>query len=129
MAKVEQTTERRKHERLQLHAMSFATISAHPRIAGQILNISEAGLSFRYIASRNRLTDACNLNILVADGSFRLHNLPIKPVWDHAMPDDFSSGLISMRHCAVRFGDLSDEQRSDLKILFEDQTASPAESK
>jgi hypothetical protein len=125
MAKVDKTTERREHQRLRLHDGAFATLSPHPLVAGQILNISKGGLSFRYIASRDHLKDASNLNILLTNGSFGLHNIPVKPVWDHATPDDFSSGLISTRHCAVRFGNLTDEQRSDLKNFFKNHTTSP----
>jgi hypothetical protein len=129
MAKVEKSPERREHERRKLHAGAFATLSPHPSVAGQILNISEGGLSFRYIASRDHLRDASHLNILMTNGSFALRNISIKPVWDHATPNSFAAGLTSMRHGAVKFGDLTDEQRSDLKIFFQNHTASPAESK
>ena len=95
MVKVEKSPERRQHERLQLYDGAFATLSPYPLVAGQILNISEGGLSFRYIASRDHLKDASNLNIVLNNGSFGLHNIPVKPVWDHAIPEDFSSGLIS----------------------------------
>ena len=129
MVKVENTTERREHERLQLHPGDFATLSPQPRVAGQILNISKGGLSFRYIARRDHLRDASHLNILMANGSFAIRNITFKPVWDHAVPDHFSSGLTSMRHCAVKFGDLTDAQRSDLNIFFQNHTASSAKSK
>ena len=128
MAKVEKTTERRVHERHRLHTGAFATLSP-PRVAGQILNISEGGLSFRYIANRNRLMGTTHVNILMTSGSFALRNLPVKPVWDHATPEDFSTGLTSMRNCAVRFEDLKDDQRSSLKILFQNHMTSPEESK
>jgi hypothetical protein len=42
MAKVEKSPERREHERRKLQAGAFATLSPHPSVAGQILNISEA---------------------------------------------------------------------------------------
>ena len=120
-------SERRKHERLTLKGGAFATLSPHPLIAGQILNISKGGLSFRYIASKENLKDASNLSIMLTNGRFGLHDIPVAPVWDRPIPRNFSYSLIAMRHCAVKFKDLSDTQQSELKIFFENHTSSPSE--
>lgn len=129
MAKVEKSPERRQHERLQFYDGAFATLILSPPVTGQILNISESGLAFRCIASRDYLKDTSDLNIVFNNGNVGLHNIPVKPIWDHAIPENGCSSLISTRHCAVKFGDLTDKQRSYMKIIFHIYGVSPEETK
>jgi hypothetical protein len=127
MATDEKSPERRKQERRQLDTVAFAMLTPH--VIGKILNISKKGLSFCYITGRDQLKATSNLNIELIDGGFGLHNIPIKTVWDSAMPCDFHDGIITTRLCAVKFGDLTDEQKNYLDLFIRTHTKDPSKSR
>ena len=84
--------ERRFHQRFE--ALSGAMASLKLDVVGQIVNICETGLEFRYVASRERSRESTVLSIQLTDRYFRLDQLPFKVVWDVARPHGFSTGSI-----------------------------------
>jgi hypothetical protein len=107
--------ERRKHRRFKVEGGALAALSSSPSVAGHIINISEGGLSFRYIASQKRIEESPRLNLLLDDRRFHSRTLPFKSVWDSPKPEAFSFGSISFRHCGVNFHTLTDDERSEIK--------------
>lgn len=110
--------ERRKHERFSVRNGSFAELSPQFTILGQIMNISTGGLAFRYVASAERSKESSKLSILLTDGSFRLDKIRFQTIWDAPMPREFSFGAITLRHCAVQFGELTPRQQVDLEYFI-----------
>ena len=117
-----QLEERREEKRFQVQDGAFAMLSLQLAILGQIENISRGGLAFRYVASQDRSTELSALNILLTDGSFSLKRVPIRTVWDHPVPRDYTQGLITVRYCGMRFDDWTNGQRSDLNYFIQNFT-------
>jgi hypothetical protein len=112
--------ERRFHQRFEAHSGAIA--SPQLDVVGQIVNINETGLEFRYVASRERSQESTALSIELTDHTFRLGQLPFKVVWDVAMPQSFSIGSISLRYCGVEFVNLADDQRRALRYFIQNHT-------
>ena len=119
------SVERRNHERLKVQDGAFAMPSLQVAALGQITNISQGGLAFSYVGSQDRSRESSALKILFRDGSFSMHGVPAKTVWDRPMPGGHSLGLITQRECGVQFGELTDEQRFELKCFFKNFTSPP----
>ena len=119
------SVERRNHERFKVQDGAFAMTSLKVAALGQVINISRGGLSFRYVASQDRTRESSALKILLSDGSFSMHRVPVKAVWDRPMPRAYSLDLITLRACGVQFGELTDEQRFDLKCFVKNHTFPP----
>ena len=116
----EELLERRKHKRLRVQDHGFASIYPNHTVvavAGHIVNIGSGGLAFRYVASETRTNGSSKLNILLTDGSYCLEKVPFKTIWDSAIPDEFSFGPITLRHCGVQFGELTHSQKLDLEYF------------
>jgi hypothetical protein len=116
--------EGRQHRRFIVHNGGFAALYNEFTALGQIIDISRSGLSFRYVASEARTYGSAELRILMTDGSFCFEKVPFKAIWDSAMPREFSSGAITLRHCGVQFGDLTHSQRVDLEYFIQSYTLS-----
>jgi hypothetical protein len=118
--------ERRFHQRFEVHTGAVA--SSQLDVVGQIVNISETGLEFRYVASRERSKESMVLSIELTDHTFKLDQLPFKVAWDVAMPQSFSVGPISLRYCGVEFRNLTDDQRLALRHFIQNHRAVDVEA-
>jgi hypothetical protein len=112
------TVERRKHARFKIQSKALAALCREPTVAGHIINISEGGLSFRYVASQQRSEESPRLNLLVSDGRIHFNTLPFKSVWDSPIPNHFSFRSISTWHCGLKFGHLADDEKDALKYFI-----------
>ena len=112
--------ERRFHQRFEAHSGAIA--SPQLNVVGQIVNISESGLEFRYVASQERSRESTVLSIQLTNHTFRLDQLPFKVVRDVAMPQSFSVGSISLRYCGVEFEDLTDDQKRAVRYFIQNHT-------
>lgn len=106
--------ERRHDDRYSVRDGAFAMLSLQLVLFGHIIDISQGGLSFRYVASQERSQHTSSLSIVLADGTFSANRLAIMPVWDRAIPQDYALGSITVRHCGVRFNGLTAPQQHDL---------------
>ena len=117
------TVERRKHARFRVQGRALAALTRTPSVAGHILNVSEGGLSFRYVASQQRCEDSPRLNLLVSSERRYFRTLPFRCVWDSPIQDDFSLGSISTRRYGVKFNDLTNDEKNDLESFINNHTA------
>jgi hypothetical protein len=111
-------SERRAQSRFQPVDGAFAFLSLKAMVAGQILDISKTGLSFRYVASRQQSQDPHIVEIIVRGRDFRSKRLPCRTVWDHATSGESSFGPYAIRYCGLRFEKLTEEQRADLNYFI-----------
>ena len=114
--------ERRKTERFQAQGDIFIRLSSNRQRYWKIIDISKGGLAFRYVASEARTNGSAVLNILTTDRRFCLEKIPAKIIRDSAMPGEFSLGSITLRHCAVQFGELIASQKLDLEHFIRSNT-------
>ena len=116
----ESSIERRKSHRFDVQHASIA--SSPLKVIGPIMNICMGGLAFYYVASKERSTETSKLNIFASDHTFRLNSIPFEVVWDVPMFDSFRLGSIALRHCGVKFGKLTDKQKTDLSYFIQNYT-------
>ena len=110
--------ERRKHNRFKVQEGGFVLLYPYFTVVGQIMDIGSGGLAFRRLASEEWTNGSTTLNILLTDGSFCMEKVPVKTIWDFSVPCDFSFGPVTLRHCGVRFGELTRSQKLDLEYFI-----------
>ena len=118
----EELAEGRQHNRVKVDDGGFAQLPHGFPVLGQIIDISKGGLAFRYVASEARTNGSAVLNILTTDRRFCLEKIPAKIIRDSAMPEEFSFHSITLRHCAVQFGELTTSQKLDLEHFIRSNT-------
>jgi c-di-GMP-binding flagellar brake protein YcgR len=106
--------ERRKHTRYKSRGLGFVALhNDHGHILGQLLDISQNGLSLRYLAENNipeNFKESCKLDVFSSDQEIALENVSSELVYD----SDVESGNIATKRCALQFKDLTDDQQHSL---------------
>jgi len=100
--------DRRQMKRFKVAEGAFAALINHGNKLGQIKDISEKGLSFRYIDSQEEHSEAKELKI----------NFEIK--------SEFSFSSIKMRHIGLEFGNLTQDQQLRLSHFIQNHTIGEA---
>jgi hypothetical protein len=118
--------EKRFHQRFEVKNATIAT--SRFTVVGHIMDLSEVGLAFRYVASRECSRDEHTLSILVNDHTFKLNGISFKVVWDVAVPEHYSLGPIAMRYCGIEFRNLKDRQRFALRYFIQNHTTVDSET-
>jgi hypothetical protein len=111
----EELVEDRQHNRVKVDDGGFVQLTPGFPVLGKIIDISRSGLAFRYVASKGQTNGSAVLNILTTDRRFCLEKVPAKIIRDSAMPEEFSFHSITLRHCAVQFGELTSSQKLGLE--------------
>lgn len=110
-------TERRKHPRYKAKDNVFAVISPDPVKVVPIMDIGLGGLSI-YLDNGSRGPDPVSkLEIMVADCSFYLENLPFQIVGDVKAFPNSNSNLMDGHRYGIKFGNLRPRQQSHLKYF------------
>jgi len=115
-----QLVERRKDKRFQVTRSAHAVLGPHFRKPGQITDISRGGLAFRYIGCQDS-AESWELDVLSA--RFCSLKLPFKTICDFEIANKFVLGSIPIRRRGVRFGDLTDDQKSKLSRFIQNYTS------
>ncbi len=106
--------ERRKHTRYKSGGLGFVALhDGQSHILGQLLDISQNGLSLRYLAENHipeTLKKSCKLDIFSSDQEITLENVASEIVYD----SDCEGGHIPTKRCALQFKDLTGEQEHTL---------------
>jgi hypothetical protein len=120
--------ERRKHTRYPIKEGAYATISPDSSKLGQIVNISLAGLVFKYIDTEPdaRNNEIASETIFLSSMGYYVGDINFQTVLDYEMPDctipeaSFNTMKIRIRH--VKFLDLKLKQLFDLDYYIENNT-------
>ena len=126
MASTHDQSERRQHKRFQVKSGAVAVLRPDYAKRGQIINISEGGLAFSYLAREETPNGSSNLDILLSDISFYLGNVPIKNISDFEIASKEPSNFVRMRRHAVQFGRLNNDQIAQLEFFIMDYTMGEA---
>ncbi len=105
-------TEKRKWERFAVNEALLAVIDEPFPHLGEITDISEEGLAFRYSAKKSLLKGLSQLDIFLVKGRSGMRELAVDPRWEVNV-----SG--NMRKLGVKFRGLSDRQKSQLINVIE----------
>jgi hypothetical protein len=95
--------------------IACAVFNAKPVKLGKIDNISMGGLMFYHADSKEQLSRALLLDILLADCGFYLANMPFKTITDVVIPDEVSSDAVEIRQVRLQFQQLNAIQQARLK--------------
>ena len=101
----------------------FVCLACPERKPWHILDISQGGLSYRYVAGQEQREEAAELEIVTRDTAFSLEKLPCTPVSDSEIPG--RAGLTRLRRRGVQFGDLTKLQAERLDHLISFCSAGP----
>ena len=124
--------ERRQYTRFHIAGlMGYAVVKRgwlRSPVMGDIVDIGMGGLSFRYVARGKPRYKPSHLDILLTDGSFHLERIPLEThLWDFEM-DNETSVRFPTRRCGVKFGDLTDDQKSGLRYFIQFHTTADPEA-
>lgn len=114
--------ERRQLPRYKAVDGVFAALVNHNSKLGQIKDISELGLSFRYIDTGDPSDEPTELKIIVGERGVYLDNLPFKKVNDFEIKNEHSFSTLKMRQIGLQFGELNPQQRIRVVRLLQHHT-------
>ena len=95
--------------------IACAVFNAKPTKLGKIDNISMGGLMFHHADSKEQLSQAVVLDILLADCGFYLANMRFKTITDVVIPEDIPGDAIEIRQVRLQFQKLDAIQQARLK--------------
>ena len=110
--------ERRKHQRVKVQENAYAIINPGPVRLVPILDISLEGVGVYVNDGDQWLNEASKLEIMMADCSFYLENVPFKYISDAKAFPAHPSNLLDGRRCNLKFGTLTAGQKSELKYFI-----------
>ena len=114
--------ERRKHPRYNVKKNAFAIVNPEPVRLVPILDIAMGGAGI-YVNNEDQWQNqSSTLEIMVADCSFYLANIPFDFIAScKAFPAN-PSNLADGRRCSIKFGTLTHSQKSELKYFIRTHT-------
>ena len=111
----------RENQRFQAVDRALVLIERGPEsLPFHIMDISEGGLSFRYLGQKLRRSDIKELS-LYHNHELIVDKLPVKSVSDYRLKDN----LVPVRRGSVRFASLSAEQLLKLNTFIRFYTKAP----
>ena len=114
--------ERRQHTRYRVNDDAFAIINPEPVKLVPILDIAIDGIGV-YVNNEDKwLKNATKIEIMVADCSFYLENLPFESISDSKALPASSTNILDGRRCSLKFGRLTPSQKSQLKYFIRNYT-------
>lgn len=126
MSDVKMLEERRQQKRFIAEEGAFAALVDQESRLGQIKDISIQGLSFRYIDSHEKLESAHELKIILGNQGLYLDRVPFIKISDFEIESEFSFSTIKMRQIGLQFGELTAEQKMQLKRFIQQHTIGDA---
>jgi len=110
--------ERKKYQQYTVNDNAFAILNPEPVRLVPILDIALGGVGVYVNNEDHWLDKVSTLEIMMADCSFYLENLPVESISDlNAFPANHSH-LIDGRRCGLKFGSLTPSQKTELKYFI-----------
>lgn len=105
--------EQRKHKRFDVKDGAYSVLGYQPTVMGRIVNISMDGLAVTY--KGKRLKESSEVDLFISDAGFYIDQIPVKTISDHKLEGKFLFSSKTVWQRSLQFGDLTDEQKSQLK--------------
>lgn len=115
----EELIERREHKRYRVKEGAFIVNCGK---SGLITDISEGGLTFRYVDRKAWTGNPCELNIVFDADDFYLDKIPCKTVSDFVTSSALPDKAKVIKQQSIRFGELTPNQKSMLDYFIENHT-------
>ena len=109
-------------KRMSMGEIACAVYNSKPAIMGQIVDMSQGGLSFDCIDKACPGGDSLKLDILSANDKFYIGRIKFKPVHELKSSNDPALSPIRMKKHGVQFVDLSFKQLSRLEKFLRKHT-------
>jgi hypothetical protein len=120
--------ENRKFKRFKVKDLSFALLkSSFYEELGEIIDISKGGLAFKYLVGENQIKEAVELDIILAHNGFHIKKLPCKTISDFEIINEIYFSSLKMRQHSIEFGELDNNQISELDYFIKQHTISEAQ--
>lgn len=111
----------RKHQRFKATERALVLIDQGPEsLPYHIMDISEGGLSFRYLGQKLKRSDVKKIS-LYHDYKLVVDDLPIKAISDRRLEDN----LVPVRRGSLCFDQLDNEKNSQLERFIRNYTEAP----
>lgn len=111
----------RQHQRFKAMDRALVLVDDGPEsLPYHIMDISEGGLSFRYLGQKLKRTGIKKLS-LYHDYELIVDDIPIKTISDYRLRDN----LVPVRRGSVRFAELDEEKLSKLELFIQNFTEAP----
>ena len=120
-----ETAEQRKYRRYRAKEGAVAAIRCAGVNVGDIIDISNGGLSFSYVNLDHDAKGPCELDIFMRNNGFLIKDVPFKTVSDFDMDNELPFSSITFKRQSVRFCKLNRRQRSDLEYFIRHHTVGP----
>lgn len=113
----------REYERVKVRGVAFAALYLNEyMVLGQLLDISQGGLSFKYIRQiyddfnvKRQDGSDMNMDIFVQDDyEMTVESIQCKVVYDYLQPKEHEYTTLQINKCAVQFQSLSLDQSEKL---------------
>lgn len=112
----------RQHKRFQVQGSGSVVLKPNPSQVGQIIDISKAGLAFRYNAKQEHKRVSYEMDIFSSANGFYLKNIPFKSISDIEVDKEFSTGHTRTRRRGVQFSELKQNQIFQLEYFIRNYT-------
>jgi hypothetical protein len=121
MVRKTEHTDRRRHQRFKAKMGAIAAMMTNNRL-GQIMDVSQGGLSFRYIEDNGGPHESCELKILMPEAGFYLGDLNFITVSDFPVESNLPFRSIQMRQTGLQFLQLTPKQEFQLEQFISHHT-------
>lgn len=120
------SSERREKKRFRPKKMTFVAFKPQFVKLGKVLDISEGGLCFQYLAKDDHGGDtAVQADIFMSDNGYYLPDVTCKMVWDTEAEEKMTFPIgFQSRRCGLQFVKLTQDQRDKLEFYLQEHTAS-----
>ncbi len=125
MADQKETLERRQYRRFKAAKAAFVMLRPqwpNSTVLCQIIDISLSGLAFHCSSIPDKTIQPSEMDILMRPSHFHLHKIPFRAIYDIQNFDKVPSEPNGMRRCGVKFGQLTQDQRSQLENFIRHHT-------
>jgi hypothetical protein len=115
--------ERRKRKRFRVQNDAFVVLISNETKVGSLRDIAMDGLAFHYIGRQESLNESAKLGVFSANHDLFLYKVPCKIISDSKIYAR-QPNPITRRRCGVQFGELTEDQISELKYFIANHTTS-----
>ncbi len=110
--------DRRKFRRHHVNDGARIIFNLDYKIHGQIINISQGGLSFCYVNTKDLKISGLETDVYLDNNGKFIAKLACKVIWDRKVSYSSTKGHDLIRECGIRFQDCSPNQIAQLNTFF-----------
>ena len=110
--------ERRKYKRFKVRSGAFAVAKSHSTQVGQVIDISEGGMSYLYMDDHNRAEDSFKMGIFVSGKGYYFDDIGASVVSDYVVPKESPFSFLTMRRQCIKFDAMDENQEAGIRSFI-----------